>query len=794
MSPEGPVVKLAKRQWEPKSPLPTQAISTLAVTECSRSSTKDDSATIDSREVQLDTDSRTKTTLHGNDTSISSASPTYQYEHVRRDKGKVDDEDATFRRDARRTSSQNKQLWTPDSDSRVPRRIVDPSNIASNSVVRTRAQGLLKSPRKPFHTSPKTSSPRSAYSPGFPPHKTASPMIFTSKDDLRLLPQPDIRNISSEELQAEVKGIYAGLVLVEAKCIEIDARNAVLVQGNQNESLVIRDDQWQAMLALHRTLLQEHHDFFLASQHPAASSGLRRLAAKYAMPARMWRHGIHAFLELLRHSLPSSLDHMVNFIYFAYPMMTLLYESVPAFEDTWIECLGDLARYRMAIEDSDLRDREIWSGVARDWYSKASDSLPSTGRLYHHLAILARPDSLKQLYFYSKSLCVASPFMAARESILTLFDPVLQEAAKNPHLAKQSLFILAFLRAHALMFTGSSAEQISLALDHFTGLLHGHIGTVTAKFIVQGYQIAIANCAALLGYGDRASELMHAMCSEATQGVGQAVASVKTGQEVTSAEKKDSAAAQLLLHSLTLHLRTTEIVLDRIGDPNVLSYVHVVLVLLLRASNRWPMFKVLSPYTPWAKLAVFLNALSAQYNDVVSSSALDGGDDEAIVLPEDRAMRGLLLAEGHFSIGHFGESTGDDVAMGGSMGERGEDDKDKKDDIRVKARRSRVVWLGRKLALNLAQQHEDGAHEMLKWNASTERFESLTPTSPGELSKVPIRDVDQIKAFDADDRIPTFSSVSTVEGSQTAESNDAHSEADDLAIHSSSSCAEGGGD
>ena len=64
-------------------------------------------------------------------------------------------------------------------------------------------------------------------------------------------------------------------------------------------------------------------------------------------------------------------------------MMALLYETVPAFEDTWIECLGDLVsstlspalnrtnetkgRYRMAIEDDDQRDREVWTCVARHW-------------------------------------------------------------------------------------------------------------------------------------------------------------------------------------------------------------------------------------------------------------------------------------------------------------------------------------------------------------------------------------------------------------------------------------------
>jgi hypothetical protein len=68
---------------------------------------------------------------------------------------------------------------------------------------------------------------------------------------------------------------------------------------------------------------------------------------------------IHSFLELLRNRLLDSLDHMLAFIYLAYSMMTLLYETVLAFEETWIECLGDLGRYRMAIEDDDIRDREV---------------------------------------------------------------------------------------------------------------------------------------------------------------------------------------------------------------------------------------------------------------------------------------------------------------------------------------------------------------------------------------------------------------------------------------------------
>ena len=156
-----------------------------------------------------------------------------------------------------------------------------------------------------------------------------------------MLLQPDTRPISHEQLVVEVKGIYAGLVMVEAKCIDIDDKQSSAAQEKDPAKRInLKNDQWQSLIALHKQLLHEHHDFFLASQHPSASPALSRLAAKYSMPARMWRHGIHAFLEVLRHRLPESLEHMLAFIYIAYSMMALLYETVSTFEDTWIECLG----------------------------------------------------------------------------------------------------------------------------------------------------------------------------------------------------------------------------------------------------------------------------------------------------------------------------------------------------------------------------------------------------------------------------------------------------------------------
>lgn len=164
----------------------------------------------------------------------------------------------------------------------------------------------------------------------------------TEADEDNLLPDPlsmimqlRTRPISQEQLVAEVKGIYAGLVPVENKCIEIC--------GSVPTSL--SNDQYAALLKIFCSLIKEHYDFFLASHHAVASPALRNLAKKYNMARRMWAHGILAFLELLRKRLPESQECMWSFIHWSYSAMALLDETVPQFRSTWVECKGDIARY-----------------------------------------------------------------------------------------------------------------------------------------------------------------------------------------------------------------------------------------------------------------------------------------------------------------------------------------------------------------------------------------------------------------------------------------------------------------
>ncbi|KAK8028984.1 hypothetical protein PG991_006040 [Apiospora marii] len=417
-----------------------------------------------------------------------------------------------------------------------------------------------------------------------------------ARRDYTYIPQLKTKPIDHLQLVAEVKGIYAGLVMVESKCIEVD--NA----QNTQKDAKLNNEQWQALIALHRTLLHEHHDFFLASQHPTASSSLKRLGTKYYMPGRMWKHGIHAFLELLRGRLPASLEHMLTFIYLAYSMVALLYETVPAFATTWMECLGDLGRYRMAIEDDDVRDREVWTSVSNRWYSKASDVVPKTGRLYHHLAILARPNVLQQLFHYSKALSAPEPFEPAWESIMTLFDPLMGSNSQRSRLLPIDF---AFVKAHGIMFSGKLGDEYQPSVTDFLSKLDNHISRTTRRWMESGYYIGISNCCALLCWGKESSFIYQTIRPKKPD--------KKETQEDyrtrTIPDPNDNHNAKALKQARYLAEGTCRKVFARFADPNILPYLHTILVfhryLILYPSA----MSQLEATLPWEMVSVLLNTL-----------------------------------------------------------------------------------------------------------------------------------------------------------------------------------------
>ncbi|KAG0132207.1 hypothetical protein HOY82DRAFT_591164 [Tuber indicum] len=342
--------------------------------------------------------------------------------------------------------------------------------------------------------------------PGVATGATASCRLFDPGKALVLYTSPSLRKIAAptsqtfslnheggpEQLIAEVKGIYAGLVMVEAKCAQVDAKQAAATFGDGQTQPRLNDEQWQALVALHRTLPHEHHDFFLASPRPSASP-----------PYGNW---------------------------------LTMYETVPPFENTWVECLGDLGRYRMAIEDGDVRDRDVWAGVARFWYSKATDKTPYIGRLFHHLAILARPNVLQQLFYYCKSLAVAQPFYPTRESILTLFDLIFSPE----HIIKNHVDAR-FIKLHGINFT-------HIDLGKFDDTLFDHLGYI---------------------------DIPHPRKKNP-----------KPRSQATKTDAKSrSCTAESLSFSKGLAYKILSLSLQRIGDSNVLPRVYVQLVFLAYATR-----------------------------------------------------------------------------------------------------------------------------------------------------------------------------------------------------------------
>ncbi|RYP59214.1 hypothetical protein DL771_010962 [Monosporascus sp. 5C6A] len=524
----------------------------------------------------------------------------------------------------------------------------------------------------PYNASPPTQKlARQRLQPRHQITPDKSDVVDPDGETTKLIKQPETRPISQDQLVAEVKGIYAGLVMVESKCIEVDG-----AQSSQNDAK-INNEQWQALTALHRTLLHEHHDFFLAFQHPSASPALRRLASKYAMPARMWRHGIHSFLELLRHRLPDSLEHMLTFIYLAYSMMALLYETVPAFEDTWIECLGDLGRYRMAIEDDDIRDREVWTAISRHWYSKASDKAPTTGRLYHHLAILARPNALQQLFYYAKSLCVPIPFASARESIMTLFDPILKApSTQNPRLIPIDA---AFIKANGILPSGNYLDQLTSAMEKFLSKLDGHINRIDRGWMKSWYYIAISICYALLSYGKGNNEIQNAI---KPRNVGEATKMDTTDTYEEKPERSFSSAARLVQG-------TYMVVFRRIGDANILPFVHVTMVFIFRLTHFANAISLVENDIPWELVSVLLNSLLQSYRSYERIRSDQFPRQEKVPaprsLPEDFAMKGLFWVGDYFPNDWLSNEVDDD-------------EKYLEMKSMTEERRERILWLGCRVA------------------------------------------------------------------------------------------------
>ncbi|KAI1086021.1 hypothetical protein F5B19DRAFT_502258 [Rostrohypoxylon terebratum] len=315
--------------------------------------------------------------------------------------------------------------------------------------------------------------------------------------------------------------------------------------------------------------------------------------------------------------------------------MALMYDSFIDLRDTWAECLGHMGRYRMAMEVDDIRDREIWKSVSRDWYSEVSNNQPTEGRLYHDLAILARPDPLEQLFYYTKSLNVSKPFHSTLETIQTLFNPILDPTNilhSSLHPAE-----IAVLRTVSNLYS---------SLDE-------HIVATKKQWMKSGYFIAISVCSTF-SYCIRE----HTMSSPLPKYLNAASSSPdSTSDSDTIVSEPDT--AMLEVTTITLLAVTCEIVLRRINDQNVVPFLHVVLVFIYYFTQFPAAMCFIETIFPWKLLSNQLNSLLSSYQsyDRIHNEEFPRQDGKSILcpLPEDFAMRGLIWTEGYFPCGWFSQ-------------------------------------------------------------------------------------------------------------------------------------------
>jgi protein SMG6 len=87
---------------------------------------------------------------------------------------------------------------------------------------------------------------------------------------------------------------------------------------------------------------------------PSVPASLRNIPTKYNIIIRLWTYAFHKLLESFRRASftsPLALEHLQDFIYHAYTFYTTLVEgpTLATFKRRWLEALGDLARYGMAV-------------------------------------------------------------------------------------------------------------------------------------------------------------------------------------------------------------------------------------------------------------------------------------------------------------------------------------------------------------------------------------------------------------------------------------------------------------
>jgi protein SMG6 len=249
------------------------------------------------------------------------------------------------------------------------------------------------------------------------------------------------------------------------------------------------------------------------------------------------------------------------------------------------------------------------------------------------------------------SLTASHPFESSRESILPLFDSVLQSQRSLPDATAMDLFV----RLHGMLFTKIALDDFPAVMSRYMerleedARLDGVSRTATVSQ-VDWLLMAAVNLAAVLQYGAEDGIIRKAFAQEgvarkkAAGGDVEGEGAVEDDQNAVSLESIDSSSAVITptyAHALELAFSVFDFVLEhplRVqGVHSVLNpYITVFLTFLATIFRQRSVGSPLLPFIPWRKLVLFVNA-STIAAELREEPRLISG----ITLPEDWAMRGM---------------------------------------------------------------------------------------------------------------------------------------------------------
>ena len=326
-----------------------------------------------------------------------------------------------------------------------------------------------------------------------------------------------------------------------------------------------------------------------------------------------------------------------------------------------------------------------------------------TGRLNHHLAILARPYTIHQLSQYARALTSIIPFESARTSIMTLFTPIL-EGKETQWLRPTSVEIM-FIKAHGLLFTGKSPAAYRACVDQLVlqGQFESFIKEQGTKFREGIAAYAAFSCvASLFQFGELSpkigsksalrraydADLKRRRASAAAASTGAAEGPTSPVLDTLGEEDAQSSKNSVEL-AAPLAMGTLRVGLQQRNDPNVGPMLHVYLVFIWSLCTTPGAMDAMEGLIPWLEIIEYQNSLTsakAVNLDVRSAEFPVAKDQPNRPLWEDFVLDGQIFAKFYYPKGFISNAAVDD------------EEKDRELPSMAETRSLRNRWLGYRLA------------------------------------------------------------------------------------------------